>query len=65
MAGIPHRRTDALDLRKASLSRKQGAVARPLTFQGKGHEQWVLFVLDPSGNAIEITSFYPSRPPGT
>lgn len=26
-------------------------------FIGKGHEQWVLFVLDPSGNAIEIKSF--------
>jgi hypothetical protein len=26
-------------------------------FLDKGHEQWVLFVLDPSGNAIEIKSF--------
>jgi uncharacterized protein len=26
-------------------------------FLEKGHEQWVLFVLDPSGNAIEIKSF--------
>jgi uncharacterized protein len=34
-------------------------------FQGNGHEQWVLFVLDPSGNAIEITSLYPKQPPGT
>jgi uncharacterized protein len=34
-------------------------------FHGNGHEQWVLFVLDPSGNAIEITSLYPGRPPGT
>ena len=26
-------------------------------FVGKGWEQWVLFVLDPSGNAIELKSF--------
>lgn len=26
-------------------------------FLGKGWEQWVLFVLDPSGNAIELKSF--------
>jgi extradiol dioxygenase family protein len=26
-------------------------------FLDKGHEQWVLFVLDPSQNAIEIKSF--------
>ncbi|KST60759.1 hypothetical protein AO398_12810 [Methylobacterium sp. GXS13] len=26
-------------------------------FLEKGHEQWVLFVLDPSGNAIELKSF--------
>lgn len=26
-------------------------------FLETGHEQWVLFVLDPSGNAIEIKSF--------
>jgi hypothetical protein len=26
-------------------------------FLDKGHEQWVLFVLDPSGNAIELKSF--------
>lgn len=34
-------------------------------FTDEGHEQWVLFVLDPSGNAIEITSLYPKQPPGT
>jgi uncharacterized protein len=26
-------------------------------FVGKHHEQWVMFVLDPSGNAIELKSF--------
>ena len=31
MAGFPHRRTDALGLRKTSLSRNQGGVAGPLT----------------------------------
>ena len=34
-------------------------------FLDQGHEQWALFVLDPSGNAIEITSLYPKQPPGT
>jgi extradiol dioxygenase family protein len=34
-------------------------------FVDQGREQWELFVLDPSGNAIEITSLYPRRPPGT
>ena len=34
-------------------------------FMDEGPEQWVLFVLDPSGNAIEITSLYPKQPPGT
>ena len=33
-------------------------------FQDNEHEQWVLFVLDPSGNAIEIKSVSPLRPPG-
>jgi extradiol dioxygenase family protein len=34
-------------------------------FMDEEHEQWVLFVLDPSGNAIEITSLYPKQPSGT
>jgi extradiol dioxygenase family protein len=33
-------------------------------FLGKGWEQWVLFVLDPSGNAIELKSFT-QLPPGS
>ena len=33
MAGFPHRRTDALGLRKTSLSRNQGGVAGPLTIK--------------------------------
>jgi extradiol dioxygenase family protein len=33
-------------------------------FADKNHEQWVLFVLDPSGNAIEIKSFT-KAPPNT
>jgi extradiol dioxygenase family protein len=31
-------------------------------FKGKPHEQWVLFVLDPSNNSIEIKSFTKIRP---
>jgi uncharacterized protein len=34
-------------------------------FMDERREQWVLFVLDPSGNAIEIASLYPKQPPGT
>lgn len=33
-------------------------------FLGKGWEQWVLFVLDPSGNAVELKSFT-QLPPGS
>ncbi|CAF1542492.1 unnamed protein product, partial [Adineta ricciae] len=33
-----------------------------LRFLGKQHEQHVLFVLDPSGNGIEIKSFIHAKP---
>ena len=33
-----------------------------LRFIGKQHEQYVLFVLDPSGNGIEIKSFIHAKP---